>query len=386
MLDKEKEKLFKQVRTKLGGEIRSTELTDETLCDLLDLAIGDYAEIVQNFIIENNWGSLFGKKVGVNLSNNEIAHALSTRTFEMSRDYSFWFSRQVGLQNSGSQFELKKDFIKLEKGKQVYVVPSGREINKVMWVDPPTTNQALFANYGGLSVGFGGGVMGQMGFGGAASFGATGSGMGMGTGIWAMPAADIAVMATDLSYKRQLIQSDLIYKVTAGPDGTHLIHLMSTPGSRLTFGMASNKMYSLDECYLWYTYYDTTPQNVDECRRENEMVVLSPDQVPLDEMDYSLFNYPTKAFIRRLLIAHAAETLGYIRGKFSGNINILSNSLSLDYNMYLNMAQRERDNAMNELKERLSRMTPYETIKKQAELMQSMKEIQKGTPLGLYVI
>jgi hypothetical protein len=90
--------------------------------------------------------------------------------------------------------------------------------------------------------------------------------------------------------------------------------------------------------------------------------------------------------IRQLLIAHAAETLGLIRGKFSGNINILSNSLTLDYNMYLTMAQRERENAMNELKERLQRMTPYEVMKKQAEMVQSMKEIQKGTPLGIYVM
>ena len=50
------------------------------------------------------------------------------------------------------------------------------------------------------------------------------------------------------------------------------------------------------------------------------------------------------------------------------------------------MAQRERDNALNELKERLQRMTPYEVMKKQAEMVQSMKEIQKGTPLGIYSI
>ena len=161
---------------------------------------------------------------------------------------------------------------------------------------------------------------------------------------------------------------------------------MSTPGSRLTFGAGGLNMYPLNGCYLWYTYYDTTNGNADECRRENPDVILSPDQVPLDEMDYAFFNAPTKALIRQLLIAHAAETLGLIRGKFSGNINILSNSLTLDYNMYLNMAQRERESALNELKERLQRMTPYEVMKKQAEMVQSMKEIQKGVPLGIYVI
>ena len=385
VLDKEKEKLFKQVKTVFGAPIRKVELTDDQLCDLLELAIGDYAQVVQNFIIESNWASLFGKKTGLEMSNQEIAFALSMRTLDMTKDYASWFSKQVGLQQHGS-YELKKDFIKLEKGKQVYVVPAGREINKVMWVAPPTTDQSLFANYGGFGVSFGGGVMGQMGLGAATAFGGTGSAYGMGAGIWAMPAYDVALMATDLSYKQQLLRSDLVYKVTAGPDGTHLIHLLSTPGSRLTFGAGGLNMYPLNGCYLWYTYYDTTPDNVDECRRQNQDVILSPDQVPLDEMDYSYFNAPTKALIRQLLIAHAAETLSLIRGKFSGQVGMINNQLVMDYAQLMTLADKIKDRAMTELKERLQRMTPYETMKKQAELVQSMKEVQKGTPLGIYKI
>ena len=385
VLDKEKEKLFKQVKTALGAPIRKVELTDDQLCDLLELAIGDYAQVVQNFIIESNWASLFGKKTGLEMSNQEIAFALSMRTLDMTKDYASWFSKQVGLQQHGS-YELKKDFIKLEKGKQVYVVPAGREINKVMWVAPPTTDQSLFANYGGFGVSFGGGVMGQMGLGAATAFGGTGSAYGMGAGIWAMPAYDVALMATDLSYKQQLLRSDLVYKITAGPDGTHLIHLLSTPGSRLTFGAGGLNMYPLNGCYLWYTYYDTTPDNVDECRRQNQDVILSPDQVPLDEMDYSYFNAPTKALIRQLLIAHAAATLSLIRGKFSGQVGMINNQLVMDYAQLMTLADKIKDTAMTELKERLQRMTPYETMKKQAELVQSMKEVQKGTPLGIYKI
>lgn len=385
VLDKEKEKLFKQVKTALGAPIRKVELTDDQLCDLLELAIGDYAQVVQNFIIESNWASLFGKKTGLEMSNQEIAFALSMRTLDMTKDYASWFSKQVGLQQHGN-YELKKDFIKLEKGKQVYVVPAGREINKVMWVAPPTTDQSLFANYGGFGVSFGGGIMGQMGLGAATAFGGTGSAYGMGAGIWAMPAYDVALMATDLSYKQQLLRSDLVYKVTAGPDGTHLIHLLSTPGSRLTFGAGGLNMYPLNGCYLWYTYYDTTPDNVDECRRQNQDVILSPDQVPLDEMDYSYFNAPTKALIRQLLIAHAAETLSLIRGKFSGQVGMINNQLVMDYTQLMTLADKIKDKAMTELTERLQRMTPYETMKKQAELVQSMKEVQKGTPLGIYKI
>ena len=91
VLDKEKEKLFKQVKTALGAPIRKVELTDDQLCDLLELAIGDYAQVVQNFIIESNWASLFGKKTGLEMSNQEIAFALSMRTLDMTKDYASWF-------------------------------------------------------------------------------------------------------------------------------------------------------------------------------------------------------------------------------------------------------------------------------------------------------
>ena len=145
------------------------------------------------------------------MSNQEIAFALSMRTLDMTKDYASWFSKQVGLQQYG-KYELKKDFIKLEKGKQVYVVPAGREINKVMWVAPPTTDQSLFANYGGIDIGFAGGF-GQLGGG---AYGPVG-------GFYTAPAADVAYLATDLQYKNRLLRSDLVYKVTAGPNGTHLI-------------------------------------------------------------------------------------------------------------------------------------------------------------------
>lgn len=379
-LDKEKEALFKQVRTKLGVGVRKVELTDDMLCDLLECSIGDYAQYVQNFVIENNWATLYGK----NLSHTDIAFALSVRTLDIAKDYSYYFSKEVGLQNGGA-WELKKDFIKLEKGRQVYVIPAGRTINKVLWITPPTTDQALFANYGGFGVSFGGGVVGQMGLGAATAFGGI-SGYGMGAGLWALPAADVHTMAADLKTKNQLFRSDLVYKVTAGPNGTHLLHLMSTPGSRLTFGAGGVNMYPLQNCYCWYTYYDTNPGNINDCIKENPDVLLTPDQIPLNKMDFTLLNEPAKATVRQLLIGHAAETLSFIRGKFSGSINMISSPLTMDYAQFMTYGQRERDNAITSLKERLERLSPYYTMQKQAELVDNSIKALKGAPLGMYVI
>lgn len=379
MISEELQTLFRLVRTKLGAPIRKVELTDDMFCDLLKIAVGDYAEKVQNFVIEANWASMYGK----DLSNIDLAYAMSVRTLDITKDYSYWFSKQVGLQNSGP-WELKKDFIMLEAGKQVYVIPAGREVNRVMWVAPPDTDAALFTSFSGFGTPFGGGVYGQLGFDTAAAFGGIGSAYAMGMGSYAFNLYDVALLSASMAQKNKFFKCDLTFKVTAGPDGTHLLHLMSTPGSRIGFGAGAG--YNLQGCTCWYTYYETSPSNVDQCRKDNADVLLTPDQVPLDEMDYELLNSPTKILVRQLLVAHAAETLGLVRGKFSGNINMIASPLTLDYQTLISMGQREKDNVMNGLTERLSRMNPYEVMKRQAELVESMMQAKKGTPLGIYVI
>lgn len=363
--------LFKKIYVSLGAPLMEVELTEEMLCKLLEMSIEDYAERVHNWIIENQWATIYGK----NLTNIDLAHALSVRTLDISRDFSYWFSKEAGLQQRGP-WELKKDFVTIEVGKQDYLIPAGREINSVMFVNPPTTQAALYANYGGLdSLGFAG-----AGFGGTAAGGSYGP-IG---GFYIAQSADIAYMATDLAYKTRLLRSDLTYKVTAGPDGTRILHLYSTPGSKFTFGGTNlNGMLSLVGCNVFYTYYDTTTDNADECRRMNPDVILTPDQVPLSKMDFSLLNEPTKVIIRKILLAKAKQTLAQVRGKFSGKLGIMEAEAILDYQMLLTQSEKEYDAVMKEIDERLSRMSPYEQMKKQGELVDSTLKVLSGKPLKM---
>ena len=377
VLTKDMEALFRKVRSILGAPVRSVELTDGQLCDLFEVSVEDYSEKVQNWLTEVQWASVYGK----NVTNLDLTYALSLRTMDMSKDYANWFSKEVGLQQEGP-WELKKDFITIEKGKQVYMVPSGRTINKVMYVNPPSTYAALFANYGGLDFGVGGGL-GQLGVG---AYGGMYGPMG---GFYTAPAADVAYLATDLQYKKRLLHSDLVYKVTAGPDGTHLIHLLSTPGSRLNFGYAgpNGNDLGLVGCQVWYTYYDTSKGGEDECLKANAgNVIITPDQVPLTTMDYSMFNGPTRTIIRQLLVAQAARTLGLERGKYSGKVSIPQAEMQMDYQMLLTIAKEEKEAAMKSLDERLQRLRPSYYLEEQAKIADSMMKIQEKTPLGIYAI
>ena len=374
--------LFRTVRTMLGAPTRIVQLEDEQLCDLLGVAIGDYAEKVQNWAIETQWLNIQNKNTFQFQNANELAYAMTVRTMDWSRDYSYWFSREVGLQQRGN-YELKKDFFQVEKGKQVYVIPAGREINRVMYVTPSTTKAALYGNLGTLDTGIGGGF-GQ--------YGNMGNGMGI-TGFYVGSAYDTALMSADLKYKNSLLRGDLAYQVTAGPEGTHLVHLLSVPGSpNMVGGIAADDTWGWNKyasCYVWYTYYDVSnasEDDIEQCRLENkDDIIITPDQVTLDTMRYELMNNPSQQIIRRLLVAEAKILLGIIRGTYSGAVKIPEAEMQMDYNMLLEQGKSEKETVLNELKERLERMTPWNLMEKQSTMNDQLIKVLKNKPLGFYV-
>lgn len=382
VLTEDVKSLFRTVRTMLGAPTRIVQLEDEQLCDLLDVAIGDYAEKVQNWAIETQWINIQNKNTFQFQNANELAYAMTVRTMDWSRDYSYWFSREVGLQQRGN-YELKKDFFQVEKGKQVYVIPAGREINRVMYVTPSTTKAALYGNLGTLDTGIGGGF-GQ--------YGNMGNGMGI-TGFYVGSAYDTALMSADLKYKNSLLRGDLAYQVTAGPEGTHLVHLLSVPGSpNMVGGIAADDTWGWNKyasCYVWYTYYDVSNANedgIEQCRLENkDDIIITPDQVPLDKMRYELMNNPSQQIIRRLLVAEAKILLGIIRGTYSGAVKIPEAEMQMDYNMLLEQGKSEKETVLNELKERLERMTPWNLMEKQSTMNDQLIKVLKNKPLGFYV-
>lgn len=378
-LSSDMKELFKIVKTQLGAPIRSIQLTDDMLCDLLKVAVGDYAEKVQNWALMVNWLNVQSKNITFT-NPQDYVYAMTVRTMDWSRDYSEWFSREVGLQQRGN-YELKKDFFKIEKGKQVYVVPAGREINRVLYITPSTTKAALYGNLGTLDTGIGGGF-GQ--------FGNLGYGMGL-TAFYVGSAYDTSLMSVDLKYKNSLLRGDLAYKVTAGPNGTHLIHLMSVPGSpNMVGGIAADDTWGWNRysnCYCWYTYYDVSnSEEAEQCMLENrDDVLITPDQVPMQEMRYELMNYPTQQIVRKFLTAEAKITLGNVRGTFSGNVKIPQAELQMDYQIFIEQGKSDREQAFTDLKERLDAMTPWNLMEKQAQMNQHLLETLKVKPMRFIV-
>lgn len=381
-LDDNIKKLFKQVRVKLGAPIRPVQLDDDQLCTLLEMCLEDHNKIIQNFLIESQWSTLNNKSI----SQNDMAFLLSTRSFDYAKEWSYWFSKEVSLQQRGP-WQLKEDFITLEEGKQNYIIPAGREISKVMWFTPTTTNIGVMSMIGGVDMGGGAGMLP-----GFAQMGLMGAGSTYGGGFM-MNAYDSALLATDLAYKQDFVKSDLTYTVTAGPNGTRILHLLSTPGSKLNFGTykitdSGSQMWSTVGRHVYYYYYETkTKEDADNCRIQNPDVILTPDVVPMDETkSFNFLNEPSKATVRELLVAEAKILLGNIRGYASGKVSVMDAEMNLDYAMLHEQGKTEKEKVITELTDRLTRLMPAAQLKTQAEMAESLAKIKSYQPVRGWVI
>jgi len=373
----EKEKLFRQFRHSVGAPIRQIELIDEQLCTLLEIAIEDYAQYVQEWLIEHQWQSLLGKS----MDTVDMAFALSVRSFDYVTQYTYAYSKQVGLQTNGP-WELKKDYVELEAGRQVYQIPANREVNEVLWITPPATSQALLANYGGIDYGFGGG------------FAQTGGGVGTGgganqrSGYYIAPAFDILLTAADMNLKNRIVRSELVYKITAGPNGTKLLHLLSTPGSKISFGQGIGGVGSsinMTGCQVWYHYYETNPENVDACKNDNPDIIKLPNQVPLSRLDYADFNEPTKTLVRQLFIAEAKRALGRTRGKFGGVVGPPEAERTMDYETLISEGNEEKKAVLERLDTRLLRLSTTSQLERSAKEATDLNTALKYHPQGFWV-
>jgi len=270
----------------------------------------------------------------------------------------------------------------LVANQQVYQIPKGREINEILWITPNSTDHALYSFAGFGDYGFGGGF-GQVPYAGWGQGGGLGNG-----GFYVAPAFDVLLRAQDFSLKSKLLRSELTYKVTAGPNGTRLLHLMPIPGSRLSFsagGLVGGQI-GLAGTKVWYHYYDVTDDNRDECLVDNPDIIKLPNDVPLSKIQYSQLNEPTRVWIRRYLTSLFKEALGRVRGKFQGSLKVPDAELTMDYDSLLSEGKEEQLKLLEQLDLRLERLSNVKQLENKGLEAENLNKSLGYRPLGFYVI
>lgn len=354
----EKEKLYTQVLHLLGLPVRGVELTEEQMDSFIELSIAEYEQYVSDWLIESQWSAL----AGLDVDTQSLTKAFITRSLDYETQYTYSYSKIVGLQ-AGGNWELKKDYITLVKDQQMYEIPAGREINELLWFSRAEMQDSLVDPFLG---GFGG--LGGGGFGGVGGF----AQVGMSGSYFMMPAYDLIARMQDRSIKNRLIGGDLTYRITAGPNGTKIIHLMNVPGGRFSFSDFKRNYQ------VWYWYYDTTDR--DSCLNDNKDVVRLPSDVDTEELTWAKLNRPSQNWVRKYFIGYNKEALGRIWGKFSGELQIPDSTVKLDYSSLLTEGKDERSKLVEELMQRLERLRPDKILERKAGEAENLNRALKMRP------
>jgi hypothetical protein len=383
MITKEQEELFNYVRMNMGAPLVIVPITDDQLCVLMEFCVREYQKHMNKFLITQNFAQVYGRNI---LNENDLAWKLTFRNFDYAKQFSYFFSKNVGLQSHGP-YELKKDYFLVEPGKQSYVIPAGRAINSVMYVTPNTTDPALMSGIGGFGgaegqiSGFGG--IGAGGWGISGSFGMPGFAMGSygGAGVggqFMMPAYDFTLLASDMNMKQKLTGRELVYKITAMESGEHIVHIYGDK-----FWRSPHLFGKGQQCAIWYTFYDTN--DYEDCARKHPEVILSPDQYPITARKYEFMNSNAQQTIQALLAAKAKMVVGYTKGYASGKVKIDDAEMQLEYNMFISDGKAEWEKELQLLDTWLEGLLPKNLLKNQAEWIESLRTIMSGTPLKIYV-
>ena len=368
----ERSRIYTRIKHQLGAPLRSVELEDEMMDSLMELAIGDYEEYVLQWLIDSQWVNL----VNLNMNEKSVARALVTRTMDFEQQFSYAYSKIVGLQTEGP-WVLKKDYFILERNKQTYEIPAGREVNELLW----------FSNQPWNAFGLGG--LGGFGFGGI-GLGANEAGyaqMGYQGSYFMMSGFDYLVRMQEANILNRILGGSLTYRITGLPDGKKLIHLYNTPGGRFNWEQYSD----YEGKAVWYWYYDTTPDNRADCLKNNPDVIKLPTDVPIEELTWEDLNVPGQQWVRRWFTAYCKETLARVRGKYSGNLKTPDSEITMDYQSLLTEAKDEKSKLLEELvgaEGWLTRLRPDKVMEREALIAENLNKQMKfrAMPRQIYVI
>jgi len=367
----ERSKIYTRIKHQLGAPLRSVELEDEMLDSLMELAIGDYEEYILQWLIDSQWVNL----VNLNMNERSVARALVTRTMDFEQQFSYSYSKIVGLQTEGP-WVLKKDYFVLEQNVQTYEIPAGREVNELLWF----SDQAWSAY----------GLGGMGGFGGFGGLGGTQPGyaqMGNSGSYFMMSGFDYLIRMQEANILSRILGGSLTYKITGLPDGKKLIHLMNTPGGK--FNWSSYNQYVGKA--VWYWYYDVEPDSRADCLKNNPDIIKLPTDVPIEELTWVDLNVPGQQWVRRWFTAYCKETLARVRGKYSGNLKTPDSEIVMDYQSLLTEAKDEKSKLIEELigaEGWLTRMRPDKVMEREALIAENLNKQMKfrAMPRQIYVI
>jgi len=345
----DREKLYLFVKHVMGYPLRPFELKEEMMDSYLEMVIEDYSSYLNNWLIEQQWVAL----QGLEINSADFVEAYTSKSTDFMRSFTHAYSKQVGLGMNapeGNTWHLKRDFVVISADTQIYVIPAHREINEILWTTPPQIDSGLvdpFALTNWSASNFGWSYLGR-------------------PAQYVQPTYSLLLSAQDRSTKRRILQSELTYRVTGGPNGTKLLYLYPIPGSRHEISNGFSRHYEGSK--VWYFYYDTNAQGRDKCLEENTDIVKLPSDAPISILKWERLNTVARTQIRDLFIAQCKIAIGGIRGFYSGELGSAQKELTMDYRHILEEGIQLKEKTLELILQSLMKLSLVQMTRDRAEI------------------
>jgi hypothetical protein len=363
----EKAKLYRHIRHKLGYPQRPVELTNQQMDSYLEMALEDYSSYVNEWLIKQSWVNV----QGIEINKTEYVSALTSKSNDFMRSFTYAYSKQVGLGTDAPndpKWHLKQDYIIVSANTQVYTIPAGREVNEVLWSTPPQIDQGMvdpmaLSNWSAGQ--FGWAYLGR-------------------PANYVQPTYSLLLSAQDRDLKKRILQSELTYRITGGPNGTKLLYLYPIPGSRHEIsGFHWGKHYAGTK--VWYFYYDNNGER-DKCLEANSDIARLPSDIPVKSLIWDDLNSMATAQVRDLFMANCKEALGNIRGYFSGKVNVADVEREMDYRHLLEEAEKLKTETVERIFETLDGLSYVQLTEDRARIAENVNKERSYQPFMTPII
>lgn len=356
-----REVLFRRTKHDMGYPIRPLQINDDMMDSFLEMALEDYSSIQHEWLIHQQWVTL----QGLDINKTDFTLAFSTQSNEFMRKFTYAYSKQVGLGTSapaGEKWHLKKDFIVVSANTQVYTIPANREVNEVLWTTPPNIDQGLVDPFGAsnfTSMNLGWSYLGR-------------------PASYVQPTYSLLLAAQDRDLKKRILQSELTYRITGGPNGTKLLYLYPIPGGPNEIAGHFGK--HLEGSYVWYFYYDTTDESREKCLEDNDDTIKLSSDVPINTLTWGDLNSMATAHVRDLFIARCKIVEGGIRGYNSGEVGVMEKTITMDYRHLLDEGEKLKDDTILKINEALMKLSLVQLTDDRARIAENVNRERQFQP------
>lgn len=366
-------KVADYIARRLGWPTVDIEIDQSDLYNAFEEAILEFSSKVNNLNIEDNLVLLQGnEKIGefADLTDKHVTGTPLREAIRLSKAY----GSEVG---HGGSVDWYKEYIDLEPGVQDYDIeellqarrsssmPRRNIVIKTVYHYPPPASERYSVYGSGYA--YGGGVFGE--FKGDSSLDLDPDTLDAAYGTdrhLLYPAYEDLLRIQSVEFHDQIRRSQYSYILR-----NKQIRIFPVPRWPTK---------------LWFEFaYEDELDDAQVVAGDIADVVSDYSNAPMYVKPYRKMNGPSKRWIYQYALAVAMHKLGVARSKFGGATPTPNDQFQLDGQEMRSEGQQMMERLEDDLEERLQRLTRSEMMQRKVEEQQSMMELFKNTPMGIYI-